>query len=98
MPMHHSGLAELVRRDQRYAYEAYEFLFAALHHTQKMLGRSPEPEVREEAPEYHVCGRELLDGVRDLALKQFGLMARAVFQSWGVQRTDDFGEMVFNLV
>ena len=44
MTMHHPKLADLVRRDPRYAYEAYEFLFAALAHTQKMLGRQPFPE------------------------------------------------------
>ena len=40
MTMHHAGLAEVVRRDPRYAYEAYEFVFAALGHAQKMLGDS----------------------------------------------------------
>ena len=34
MTMHYPGLAEIVRRDPRYAYEAYEFVFAALQHTQ----------------------------------------------------------------
>ena len=40
-------LAEVVRKDPRYAYEAYEFIFQALHHTQQMLGRVP-PEKKEE--------------------------------------------------
>jgi len=98
--MHHSGLAEVVRKDPRYAYEAYEFLFAALHHTQKMLGRQPREQQAPEGAEqhHHVSGRELLLGVRDLALREFGLMARTVFRMWGIQRTDDFGEIVFNLV
>jgi uncharacterized repeat protein (TIGR04138 family) len=103
MSLFHAGLMEVVQRDPRYAYEAYEFLFHALHHTQKMLGREP-PESREDEPavnvdkRHHVSGPELLEGVRDLALREFGLMARTVFRQWGVQRTDDFGEMVFNLV
>lgn len=97
--MHHAGLAEVVRRDPRYAYEAYEFVFAALGHTQKMLGRTPAAEGSEEtSPQHHVSGRELLDGIRDLALREFGLMARTVFHMWGIDRTDDFGEIVFNLV
>ena len=37
-------------------------------------------------------------GIRDLALNEFGLMARTVFHLWGIDRTDDFGEIVFNLV
>jgi uncharacterized repeat protein (TIGR04138 family) len=99
MTMHHPCLAELVRRDPRYAYEAYEFLFAALHHTQQRLGRAHTLEPGEDpGPEHHVSGRELLEGVRDLALREFGLMARTVFRLWGVERTDDFGEIVFNLI
>ena len=88
-----------MRRDPRYAYEAYEFVFAALAHTQKLLGREPPREPGDEPePHHHVSGPELLDGIRDLALREFGLMARTVFRLWGINRTDDFGEIVFNLV
>jgi len=101
MTMHHSGLAEVVRKDPRYAYEAYEFVFAALHHTQKLLGRQPAESgavpATAESP-HHVRGPELLEGVRDLALQEFGLMARTVFHMWGIHKTDDIGEIVFNLV
>ena len=34
----HVKLAEVARRDGRYSYEAYEFLFQALFHAQKLLG------------------------------------------------------------
>jgi uncharacterized repeat protein (TIGR04138 family) len=99
MTMHHPKLAELVRRDPRYAYEAYEFVFAALAHTQKILGRSvPDDPPVEPGPNHHVSGRELLHGIRDLALREFGLMARTVFHLWGIDKTDDFGEIIFNLV
>jgi len=98
MTMHHAGLADVVRRDPRYAYEAYEFVFQALAHTQKMLGRTPQAARTEEDAQYHVRGPELLEGIRDLALREFGLMARTVFHQWGIDRTDDFGEMIFNLV
>ncbi len=96
--MHHPKLEELVRRDPRYAYEAYEFLFQALAHTQEMLGRVPPQEGAAPVQDYHVSGRELVLGARDLALRDFGLMARTVFKLWGINRTDDFGEIVFNLV
>jgi len=103
MTLFHAGLLEVVQRDPRYSYEAYEFLFHALHHTQKMLGREP-PEIAEgQTPlsvdkRHHISGQELLHGVRDLALREFGLMASTVFRQWGIRCTDDFGEMVFNLV
>src|SRR5262245_53494837 len=92
-------LAEIVRRDPRYAYEAYQFVQEALEFTQQKLGRSHKAEQAEDVePEHHVRGWEVLDGIRELALREFGLMARTVFRMWGIQRTDDFGEIVFNLV
>lgn len=92
-----SALADILRRDSRYAPEAYEFVFEALGFTQKLLGRLPKTEEKEN-PKNHVSGRELLDGIRALALRDFGRMARTVFHCWGIHKTDDFGEIVFNLV
>src|SRR5437588_9090391 len=61
MSIYHAGLAEVAQRDGRYAYEAYEFVFAALTHTQKVLGRVPaEEESGELEPRHHVRGPELL--------------------------------------
>src|SRR6516164_3368416 len=94
-------LEEVVRKDPRYAYEAYEFVFQSLHFTHKMLGREPpEEHVDPKAvePHHHVSGPELLEGIRVLALREFGLMARTVLHRWGIDRTDDFGEIVFSLV
>jgi uncharacterized repeat protein (TIGR04138 family) len=99
MTIYHPKLADIVRRDPRYPYEAYEFIFAALAYTQKALGREPRDEPGEEAEAaHHVSGQELLAGVRDFARSEFGLMARIVFHRWGIDRTDDFGEIIFNLV
>jgi uncharacterized repeat protein (TIGR04138 family) len=101
--MPHPKLEEVVRRDPRYAYEAYEFVFAALAHTQKRLGKVPPPEgapaaAGAEPTDYHVSGRDLLEGAKELALKEFGLMARTVFRLWGINATDDIGNIIFNLI
>ena len=103
MPMRDARVAEAIQRevlarDGRYALEAYEFVLDAWQHTQRLLGRPLPREKLEEAPNYHLSGRQLLEGIRDLALREFGLMARMVFARWGVQRTDDFGDIVFNLI
>lgn len=99
MTMYHPGLAEVVRRDPRYTYEAYEFVFEALKYTQIMLNRLPRQSAGETpGPQHHVRGQELLEGIRLYALRQFGLMARTVFRIWGINQTDDFGEIIFNLV
>ena len=99
MTMHHAGLAELVRRDSRYAYEAYEFVFDALEHTLTRLGRKSQVQANAlEEGEQHVTAVELLEGACDLAQREFGLMARVVLRMWGIRRTDDIGALVFNLI
>lgn len=97
--MQHAGLMEVARRDQRYAYEAYEFVFAALEHTQKVLGRGQaEPTRSDEPVAQHVSGAELVRGACDLAIQEYGRLARVVFRLWGIEATDDFGSLVFNLI
>ncbi|MCA9035247.1 MAG: hypothetical protein KDA91_08960 [Planctomycetaceae bacterium] len=76
-----------------YHANAYRFVFSALRFTQEQLGRDRE---REETG--HISGPELLDGVRQLALQHFGMMAVPVFNSWGIHSTDDFGHIVFELI
>jgi uncharacterized repeat protein (TIGR04138 family) len=96
--MHNMDLMEVARRDQRFAYEAYEFIFAALEHTQKMLGRVPPDGARDEPIRQHVQGVELVRGACDLAKREYGRMARIVFSMWGIHSTDDIGAVVFNLI
>jgi uncharacterized repeat protein (TIGR04138 family) len=99
MTQFNSRLAEVVAKDPRYAYEAYEFVFQGLSYTQKVLGREPDAAQGDQPLEqYHVSGAELAEGMRQLALREFGFMARTVFHMWGVRRTNDFGEIVFNLI
>lgn len=80
----------------RYHQDAYQFLYAALRHSQRKLGRLDQPQLDED--EAHVSGPELLEGVRDLAVKQFGLLSNLVFAHWGIRSTGDIGRMVFNLI
>jgi uncharacterized repeat protein (TIGR04138 family) len=98
MSTYHARLAQVLARDPRFAYEAYEFVFEALSHTQKLLGRAPAEPGSIPATQHHVSGRELVHGIRELALREFGFMARIVFRMWGINRTVDFGDIVFNLV
>ena len=52
----------------------------------------------ERTPERHVTGQELCEAIRQFALEQYGYMAKTVLNSWGLHRTGDFGEIVFNLI
>ncbi len=78
--------------DARYQREAYLFVREALDHTQKTMGRDGRGRIR------HVTGQELLAGIRDYALTQFGPMAMMVLEEWGIHSCQDFGEIVFNMV
>lgn len=80
----------------RYSFKAYQFLFDALRKTQTRLGRSGGHGPEDE--QAHVSGQELMNGVREYALDQFGLMAICVFRQWGIRKTDDFGDMVFEMI
>jgi uncharacterized repeat protein (TIGR04138 family) len=82
-------------RRLRFHQNAYQFVFAALRYTQQKLGRGV---YRSSEAESHISGQELLEGIRDLAQDQFGLMAVTVFRHWGVRSTADFGRIVFELI
>ena len=90
-------ILELCRETPHYAYEAYEFVCEAVSFTMKRLGRA-KSDSSKQAADQHVSGEELLRGVCDLAIREFGLMAPVVFKQWGIRNTDDVGKMVFNLI
>ena len=86
------ALDSIVTSDPRYQREAYGFLRDALDFTTKQQKKVKGTTVR------HVSGPELLAGVRQYALKEFGPMVVTVFESWGIRSTEDVGHMVFNLI
>jgi len=78
----------------RYHQEAYRFVFDSLQFSQEKLKRPRDPDDQHA----HITGQELCSGIRELAVKRFGLLARTVFQYWGVASTTDFGRIVFELI
>jgi uncharacterized repeat protein (TIGR04138 family) len=80
-------LRSILKSDSRYKLEAYEFLMQALFYAQSKLDRQG-----------HVSGKELLFGIKEYGVQQFGPLAQTVFEQWGVKNTLDFGEIVFSLV
>ena len=83
---------EICEKDLRYTIDAYHFVQEGLNHTLKSLKRGGQHAHR------HVSGQELLAGLREFALKEYGPMSKAVLNEWGIKATDDFGQVVFNLV
>jgi uncharacterized repeat protein (TIGR04138 family) len=86
------ALDAIAASDRRYQRDAYIFLRDALDFTTKQQKKVKGATVR------HVSGPELLEGVRQYALKEFGPMVLTVFENWGIHSTEDIGHMVFNLI
>ncbi len=91
-------LAGVLARDSRYTIHAYAFVFEALEHTKQLRREDRARRSRTRKPSGHVTGRELCLGLRDLALKQYGLLTITVLAQWGIHSTSDIGEIVYNLI
>lgn len=78
---------QICESDPRYKTDAYEFLMEALSFTQRKFRRTK-----------HVSGQELLEGIKQLLMQKFGPLTLLVLNHWGITRTEDFGNIVFNLV
>ena len=79
--------ARILGGDPRYSLEAYGFIREGLDFTVRRLDKPR-----------HVSGQELLEGIRDYALSEFGPMTQTVLNEWGIRSTEDVGEIVFNMV
>jgi len=91
-PSFQETVFEICKKDARYNPDAYFFVVEALDVTVK--------DIRKSQPDHgrHVTGKELLNGIKEYALDEFGPMSYTVFSEWGIHKTEDFGEIVFNLV
>ncbi|HEY6564784.1 MAG TPA: Minf_1886 family protein [Pirellulaceae bacterium] len=96
-----NSLMQLIRDDPRYRLEAYVFVSEALAYAQEVLrmgGGKAKSRSRANAAGRHLSGQQLCEAIRLLAIEQFGYLTPAVLRSWGVTRTGDFGEIVYNLI
>ena len=80
-------IEDIYERDVRYKEDAYIFVMEALAYTQKKYKCVK-----------HVKGEEMLKGMRELLLSKYGPMTLTVLKHWGITNTEDFGNIVFNLV
>ena len=76
-----------------YPIEAYEFVQQGLAYTvSRVYSGQTKPGICR-----HVTGQQLCHGLRELAQKQWGYMAKTVLRRWNVTSTMDFGQIVFSL-
>jgi uncharacterized repeat protein (TIGR04138 family) len=85
-------VAEIVLEDARFDIQAYRFVREGLDFTLKLHKRNSGTTPR------HVTGPELLDGIRQFTLKEFGPMGMMVLNEWGITECEHFGQIVFKLV
>ncbi|MEO0452610.1 MAG: Minf_1886 family protein [Verrucomicrobiota bacterium] len=83
---------EICKSDSTYDAAAYAFVREGLDHTLSKMKR------QRQSSEKHVSGPELLDGLRQYTLEEFGPLGRMVLNDWGIQRCRDFGTIVFKLI
>ena len=89
------SLDEIVEDLGLYPREAFKFVQAGLSHTVEKIHAdlADDPDASR-----HVTGQQLCEGLRDYALKEWGLLAGTVLRRWGITSTYDFGRIVFALV
>jgi len=78
---------EAAGADGRYEKYAWRFVLSGVESTIDMLHAKG-----------HISGEELLEGLRVIASRQFGPMAKEVLNHWGVYTTRDIGNIVFGLI
>ena len=77
----------ILAKDPRFHREAYYFVKEALDHTQKAVKKQNRGRVR------HVSGQELLEGIREYALAQYGPMAMMLLEEWGIHNSGDLAPL-----
>ena len=82
----------ICKKDPRYSPDAYTFIMEGLDYTIKSVLNLTPRSVR------HVSGKELASGLRQYAIATFGPLSLTVLTEWGIHTTDDFGNLVMNMV
>jgi len=93
-PTKEKSVQQVVEDLGLYPPEAYAFIQQGLSFTvQKLHGNVKDPKANR-----HVSGPDLCEGLRELALSQWGRLARTVLRRWNITTTLDFGRIVFAMV
>src|SRR3982750_2650174 len=78
-----------------YPQEAFQFVRDGLAHAVKTIFGDPHAPATNDR---HVSGQQLCLGLRDYAVVRYGFPAPTVLARWGIQRTEDFGRIVFAMI
>ncbi len=90
---HQAKLAAVLKNDDRYPIQAYLFMEEAVQAAMKDYEKRSQ--VRGSR---HVTGQELVHSIVKELLRKYGPMAWDVLTAWNIHKTEDFGNLVYNLV
>ncbi|MGC4032462.1 MAG: hypothetical protein QM754_12165 [Tepidisphaeraceae bacterium] len=84
---------DVAEANGRYAVEAFYFVQKGLAVTAAKVHAG-----HAKSHSRHISGQELAEGLRDIAIERWGLLARTVLSQWGVYNTLDFGRIVYAMI
>jgi uncharacterized repeat protein (TIGR04138 family) len=82
------NIEQIAREDGRYSINGIRFVYEGLGYTAKKVANEPK----------HVSGQILCEGLRKLAVEKWGPLSLLVLNTWGIQSTRDFGEIVWLMI
>lgn len=91
-----AAIRQIREKDPRYSTQAYDLVRVSLDHAQKIV--HGEPKKGRGLANRHVSGPQLLEGFRQHVLETYGPMSYQLLQSWGLRKTDDIGNIVYNII
>lgn len=90
-----------IARGTPYPLDAFLFVQRGLDYTVRRIHGDPEEQSHPDPgveSNRHVSGRQLCEGLRDFAIHEYGLLARAVLKRYRILGCEDFGQIVYAMV
>lgn len=84
------AVEQILQRTEDYPADAYFFIRAALDATVEKC--------RKPAENPHLSAEELYFGFCSYALEEYGPLAMAVMEQWGISESAHVGDLVYNLI
>jgi uncharacterized repeat protein (TIGR04138 family) len=92
-------IKRFVNKYDKYHHEAYDFIYGALQYSSNLNGKSTFVTLENiKIPDYSATTKELVEGVAGLALEKFGGLGKFVLEHWGIRKSEDIGEVTYNLI
>jgi uncharacterized repeat protein (TIGR04138 family) len=89
-------IRQIRAKDARYKPQAYELVRLGLDQAQKDV--HGDPKKGKPDANRHVSGPQLLEGFRRHVLETYGPLSYPLLHSWGLRRSQDVGNIVFNII